>query len=324
MKCLDTLIPSKNEFLDVVRQNFLGLTKVDLNPKDLVLDQAFHVPLRNLIPGQNEISIDNVLSKLRQVKEKWNLRWDPKTACWKLNHNFGKSLLPRKEALVVVLGPDKSLVIVDGHHHAFMSLYVGAETVPAVIVEKWEKLSLLEFWKLLKNEGRILYSTPPSQLASTPPLLTDMKDNPNRYFASLLACKAELRYENGKIIVKGVRGNNNSCWIKLNEGIPFVEFRIAEILKQAGLMYDPKWGTDIPKEMAEKARVSLVNAKRTGECRILQNIILLEDRNTSKTILESTDRLIGLVQGVLQQNKMGYESLNSNFSVAWTKTHTTE
>lgn len=322
MKCVENLAPSTKQFFDIVHENYASLQKQDLNPKDLVLDQPFHVPLKSLTPGQNEISADNVLAKLKSMKEKWNLRWEDKTKAWKLNHNSGKSLLPRKEALVVALGPDNILVIVDGHHHAFMSLYVGAETVPAVIIEKWDKLKPVEFWTKLKQEGHIFFPETPAQLTARPPDFTKMKDNPNRYFASLLASRAELRYENGKITVKNVRGNGNGCWIKLNEGVPFLEFHIAEILKDAGLHYDSKWGNDVPKEMAEKARTALVNAKRNGDHWVLNNIILLEDRNTAKAIQDSSDRLIGIIQGVLQQNKMEYETLNSNFSAAWSKAHT--
>ncbi len=322
MKSLENLTPSKDVFLEIVYSNYSELKKTQLDQKTLNIDEPFHIPLKNLTPGQNEISIDNVLAKLRTVKEKWNLRWDNKQNGWKLNHNSGKSLLPRKEALTTVLGPENIIVIVDGHHHAFMSLYVGAETVPAIIIEKWDKLTPIEFWKKLQHDGRVMLSQSPAQLSSRAPDFTKMKDNPNRYFASLLASRAELRYDNGKIAVKNVRGNANGCWIKLNEGVPFVEFHIADILTQAGLEYDSKWGTEIPKEMAEKARTALVNAKRTGDSWVLHNIILLEDRSTAKAIQESADRLIGIIQGILQQNKMPYDTLNTNFSAAWSKAHT--
>lgn len=291
------------EFFAKIKDNYNALTKLKLVPFPSKKDFIF-IPA--LTPGQEEISVDNVLCKLREAQKTYKSKFDE-----------GRSILPLKEAAVVIQGPGDRFVIVDGHHHVYLSLFAGAVTVPVIIIDNWKKENPVGFWKRLQEERRVYLKESAELLAKTPPLLTEVKDNPNRYFASLIAAKAHLEYIGGKIEVLQVKGSANSAWVKINEGIPFIEFQIADVLSASKLKYNSQWGEEIPKEDAEKARTALVKAKLEGQGKILQDVILLGTRDTAKAIGEKDNRLIGLVEGFLQQNGLPLESLNGHFSALW-------
>ena len=309
----------KKSFFQTIKENYAKLKPHDLSAGKLVLNEACFLPIANLTPGQSEISVDNVFTKLKQAQEVYKPKWDESKKVWELGFDDGKSLLPKKDASVLIVGPGQILVMVDGHHHAYMSLYLGGHTVPAVIIEDWRKMTLQQFWTKLEAENRVYLKTAPDVLAKSPPTLLDVKDNPNRYFASLLAARAQLEYHKDAIKVVKIKASGDSVWIKVNEGIPFIEFCIAEVLSGGGLKYQQEWADCVPKESVEKAREVLLKAKFSGKVPLLNNLILLESRETAKAVAEGGDRLIGLVEGFLQQHGVKSDILNDNFSAVWSR-----
>ena len=118
-------LDKKSFFQTIKRKNYTKLKAHDLSAAKLVLNEPCFLPIANLTPGQSEISIDNVFTKLKQAQEDYNPKWDEETKTWKLGFDDGKSLIPKKDASVLILGPGNCLVMVDGHHHAYMTFIAG-------------------------------------------------------------------------------------------------------------------------------------------------------------------------------------------------------
>jgi hypothetical protein len=93
------------------------------------------------------------------------------------------------------------------------------------------------------------------QKGKIPLLFSELQDDPNRYFAALIArkCKAD-----GDL--KMSIGAEYPVWIKVGKDIPFVEFRISDVLWQKGIIYDYKMGDQPPQQLVEAARKTLVEA----------------------------------------------------------------
>jgi hypothetical protein len=173
--------------------------------------------------------------------------------------------MPLEEAISVVLSPF-GYVIVDGHHDFMLSLYVEAETVPVKVVGDYSRLSPREFWQTLGDKKLSYLSRKPQTLSSRAPELSELVDTPNRYLAALLTAKFTI--VGGKIT--HFKGNPKAVvWVKINDGVPFKEFEIAQVLSDAGIEYQDKWGDDVPKKIVTKSRNILTAAAEKLGIRVL-------------------------------------------------------
>ena len=227
------------------------------------------VPLRSLIRGQDQISIDNILfEKLAERQKNQDIVLDAQAQTWELKNDLGRSSVPLADPILGIRGP-QGILVIDGHHDLFLGLYVGAQSIAINVKEDLSSLSPIEFWKTMKQRNLVYLPQDAESLAKSPPEMMKVRDNPNRYLATLLALKVATdsspNLSTGALEIKAVKGAKVPVWIKLNNSIPFVEFFVARILSDAGIFYDASWGRTVPDAVIERARVAMLAARTSGK-----------------------------------------------------------
>ena len=247
-----------------------------------------YVPLAELTRGQSEISVDNIYAKIEEHLKMNNLSWH--RHAWKLHHDSGLSVVPRTDAIAVVKGP-QGYVVIDGHHDLFLSLFVGAKTIAVTVQADYSSMSALDFWKTLKAKNMIYLPETPAQLARHAPDMMTVSNNPNRYLAALLALKVQADFKNGKWKIAKAKGTKDAVWIKLNNGIPFIEFYLAEVIASAGVQYDPNWGVQVPHEIVERVRYSLLHLDQSPHEALLKSTVILSAKESFDRIDQDDSKL---------------------------------
>lgn len=254
----------KDSFLRVAGQRWEALTSGSASlPHATITQGVSFVPLTDLIRGQDQVSVDNMLAKLRDKIAAGEVKWDATAQSWRLGFDGGRSSVPLGDPIQLVKGP-QGYVVADGHHDLFLSLYLGATTVAADVKEDLSHLPTKEFWERLRREGLTYLAADPESLTVRIPPMMQVRDNPNRYLAALIAYKVTLDTGAVPATVVAAKGSKVPAWVKVNDSVPFVEFYVAQALTAAGIVYDPKWGSKVPPEILEKCRAALRLAQRTG------------------------------------------------------------
>ncbi len=210
-----------------------------------------------LWPGQNRISYENVDRKIAQLEE-WGeiLRYKKKVG-WKLKYNNGRAAYSKDDAIPVIKGPPSvGYVVTDGHHHVVASLEVGATRMPVVVEYDLSKLTVEEFWKQIEtlrdSKGQPLVFWRRLDGTSPRPRRSFMRleDDPNRYFVSAVARKVSQKTGEPS------RGADYPVWIKVGDGTKYFEFIAGDVLRAAGLVFDPKRERDLAyfDDFVERAR----------------------------------------------------------------------
>lgn len=181
------------------------------------------------------------------------------------------------------MGPDGP-VIIDGHHEYYLSLWLGASSISAVVVKDYSNFTPLEFWKTMAAQKLSLLKATPERLARDLPQSRDVTDNPNRYLASLLGLKVGAK----------IKGSADAIWYKFDQGVPFIEFEIAEILKNSGIEYQANWGNSVPKVIREAARKALFEAQQSSHHGALQSIYIPSSHSEGKNLREDSTALQSL------------------------------
>lgn len=246
-------IPQAGSRLYELRQRPQEQVALEPVPSRLQPGSTFYVSVTRLIRGQEEISVDNTLSKLRERVALNDVRFDETSGEWKLAHHEGRSSVPLNDPLLVVVGP-QGYVVADGHHDLYLALYLGARTVPVQVLEDLSALSPVEFWRAVQARKLVLLTQTPEELAANPPDTAIVRDNPNRYLAALLALKVKTHHgASGELEIKLMKGAKRPAWLKVDGSVPFIEFELAAILARAGIQYDPAWGEAVPDEVIDRA-----------------------------------------------------------------------
>jgi len=279
------LTPS--EFLTEVLTRWQHQNQQVSVPPMLEQGETGNISPAQLILGQDEISVDNVMVKLGKREHDGDLIWRPSQNRWQMMHQNGTSPLSHTEPILVMKGP-MGYVVKDGHHDLFLSLFVGAESVPIKVVEDFSHLSKEEFWAKVKGETgelpRVFLKRSAASLAQRPPSLAEVTDNPNRYLASLMALRMKAAWQGQELEVLKRKGPKAAVWLKLGNGVPFIEFYLARILADAGIHYDRKWGDRVPPEVIEKARTAILAAVKAGTYPQLKDILIFASPEEAETI----------------------------------------
>ena len=218
-----------------------------------------YIPYEQIYPGQIRYSSYNVADKINKLKEKYAVVWSSEEQCWKYRFHDGTSVLSIQDALPVVRAPF-GYVLIDGHHDVLSSLAVHAKMIPIKVVDDLQVLSLDEFWRCAEERGYVYLYNTNGEKSIALNSFSDLLDDPNRYFAAITA-----RKYNTKVIGTDSKGAEFPLWIKINKGIPFIEFKIANALFAKGFVYDPETMGNPPKdEVTEQARAILLAANIPG------------------------------------------------------------
>ncbi len=300
-------------FFNAIKEHYNHLgSNSNLEPIAIDQGETSFISILRLVPGQDQISYLNAFEKLRSKYKKWQVSWSEKNNKYELAFDKGKSLLPLNRPIKVLSSPDGFLVI-DGHHHLIMSLFVGASKIPVYVMGKIPSLSMRTWKRLIERKTVYFQKTTIEKLANEKPKITELSDNPYRFLASKLALKIKMSYKNGEVNVNEKKGNKNAIWIKINEGFPFVEFYIADVIQKAGIIFDPKWGERIPTKICDKIREAfIVSSKKSDQDFPLHKILLIESMDQGIDFLNSNQKLKRFVIHYLTLNDMPLSVLEGN------------
>jgi hypothetical protein len=156
---------------------------------------------------------------------------------WQLPHDHGRS----------VYGFDKRIhgvfyrgyiYIIDGHHRALVSTYLGSETLPVEVVADWSRLySPKQFRRELESRG-LAYWQDHSGLRSEALDLCELIDDPNLQLARYLIHRVNVDLQFGNFSISKKSGAERPLLLKINQDIPFLEFLVADALRRAGVQFN--------------------------------------------------------------------------------------
>jgi hypothetical protein len=219
-----------------------------------------YVHVQQLHAAQLRYSHLNMKDKANKAIIKGHAIWDDAEKTWEYKYNDGTSILPEDGALPVVK-TSFGYVLLDGHHDVMSSLYLQAEMIPIKVTEDVRDLSIDEFWREAEKRGWSYLYTKNGEKDQPPAAFHDLVDDPNRYFAALVARKFKTDSE-GDYTSKGAE---YPLWVKVDKDIPFIEFKIANALYNAGFIYQPdRMGAPPANHISEYARKILIAAEIEG------------------------------------------------------------
>ena len=223
-----------------------------------ISEKLFYLNCSEIYPSQLRYSSKNVQEKIDEIILAKDAIWDEESKAWVLKYNSGKSALDLDQAVPIVKGPF-GYVLTDGHHHLLASLKLEAKTIPVKIIADLSALDESAFWQEMEQNG---WAYPYNLLGERTPPPKDLKllqDDPNRYFAAIIARKCR---PDGDLITS--KGADYPVWVKVGKDVPFIEFRISDALWKQGLRYNYGMENQPPEEFIEEARRILSEAKIPG------------------------------------------------------------
>ncbi len=217
--------------------------------------EVFYTQISTLIPGQTRYSSRNVEEKIAALVKSGDAVFNQATGKWTFKYYDHLSAFPIHDSLPVVKTAFGYL-LADGHHHVMSSLAIGAEWLPVHIIGDFSDLSFEELWLKAEKEGMAyLYQIDGTKAAHPPASFHELQEDPNRYFAAVAARK--LPPDN--LDMKISKGAAYPLWIKIGKDVPFIEFKIADVLYRHHLTYAYEMGNNVDDlvDFVEAARMIL-------------------------------------------------------------------
>jgi hypothetical protein len=217
--------------------------------------EPFFLSIDKIHPGQSRYSSKNTDEKVNKILKEGRATFDETSGTWSYKYDDGRSAYSLDNAVPVVLGPDGMILLVDGHHDVMASLAVGAQSIPVKVIENWTDVPMDTFWTKAANSGYAYLYDLQGQKRLPPTSFKDLVDDPNRYFAAIAARKLN---EGGTM--ENSVGTDYPLWIKIGKDIPFIEFKISDLMIKKGLIYDYNIEKDPVawEQFMEKVRAALV------------------------------------------------------------------
>lgn len=222
-------------------------------------DNVKYVSIDELFPAQIRYSLLNMKDKANKAIIKGDAVWNDDGG-WEYKFDNGNSILSTKDALPVVRA-SFGYVLIDGHHDVLSSMHLQARTVPIHVIEDVSYLSRDEFWREAEGRGWAYLYTIDGRKAAPPTSFYDLTDDPNRYFAAITVRKFTANEDD----TYSSKGAEYPLWVKVNKDIPFIEFKIANVLYENGFVYNPDhMGRPPAESVAERARQIIIDADIEG------------------------------------------------------------
>ncbi|HBL98359.1 TPA: hypothetical protein DDZ86_01805 [Candidatus Dependentiae bacterium] len=222
-------------FFRVVCAVLPGLFMV-LNARDV-----FYADLSELRPTQIRYSSENVKDKVKKaIKQGATVK-----NFLYFKYNNGTSIFDVNDAVPVIKTPE-GLFLCDGHHSVLASKEVGATTMPVFIADKYnfnvKNNPIFWTWASQKNYA---YLRDLDGKNKYPADFESLTDDPVRYFVALAARKFEKSAQ-----FSDSTGADYPLWVKIGKDVPFVEFRVADLLYEAGFKF--VYGDEQDKKLFEQ------------------------------------------------------------------------
>ncbi len=211
----------------------------------------FYINVDQLHPTQIRYSSENVNDKIKKAIKQGAT--DKENTFFK--YNEGTSIFDLNDAVPVIKTAD-GYYLCDGHHSVLASRVIGASTVPVFIADayKFEAKNNPVFWEWASDRN-YAYLKDLDGKNRFPADFDSLTDDPVRYFVALAARKFEknTKYSDST-------GVEYPLWVKIGKDVPFVEFRVADLLYSAGFKFN--YGEEKDKSLfeqkIEEARAILV------------------------------------------------------------------
>lgn len=214
--------------------------------------EAQYVSIERLVPSQIRYSSHNVARKQQLAPEE----------CL---YDQNQSIYDLSDAIPVIK-VSEHFVVQDGHHSVLVSISRGAKTMPIHIAFEYSGTLDDTFWDWAHKQEHAYLFMPGSNLISYPTSFDALIDDPIRYFVAIVARKysKDLSHDTSS-------GAEFPLWIKIGKDIPFIEFKIADILYQHGFHYSYGDEKDSLEKLIEEARLMLMHHQ-------IPNLKLLTER----------------------------------------------
>jgi hypothetical protein len=197
---------------------------------------------------------------------------DKKEDEWVFNFNRGRSFYPSDKAIKGIYYRGR-VYIVDGHHRALISTYIGAETIPVrIIADLSKKYSPAKFQEYMADNN-LSYNKNYRGAKTSPVDLCDMEDDPNLELARMLVAKADVELVGGKLKIGKLSGEKWILAVKTGEDIAFLEFEIADALRRAGIEWKNSWSAELDKDKLKKFLEYLQNSAKNPNSRLRQVLL---------------------------------------------------
>ncbi len=223
-----------------------------INALNFSVSGALYCPLNKIHPGQLRYAVLNVDDKIEKALKNNDAVLNAGTNSYSLKYNSGKSSLPLTSALPVIQA-QFGYVLVDGHHDILASIKLGAQEIPIKVVEDLSSLSETGFWQEAEKRGLVYLSAIDGTRQIPPASFDNLVDDPNRYFAAISARKCDKKDQDPKTTT----GAEYPLWIKVGKDIPFIEFKISDVLNRESIFYFNAMGDNPPAILFTKARRAL-------------------------------------------------------------------
>ncbi len=219
---------------------------------------AEYIHYSQIHPAQLSFSSKDVQSKIDEAIQEGHAFWNTTTKSWEFKHYAGQSIFAEKKQLAVVKAAC-GYVLLDGHHKVLASIKLGAYWINVKIVQDLTVMDENQFWHEAETKNWAdLYSVYGTR-AIPPKRFEDMQDDPYRWLPFLL--KGVVPENNDMSKYKGVE---YPVWIKIGDGVPFIEFKIAKALFKNGIKYSYEMGDNLSIEFVEQCRSILLNENIVG------------------------------------------------------------
>lgn len=217
--------PSWNRFLRQCLENRSAATafRLDQSPE---LEKIEFMPVLALEGTQPHLSFPRLLKKLTKVPSQ-------------VRRETG-AIYGEKRFLRVVYFRGK-LYIVDGHHRALISVYLGARTVPIKVIANLDGLEPEAFRAQMQASGWAYWRDPWGN-PKDPVDLCAMTNDPNLGLARLIIRRIDASLTDGVLQMWNSRGPAWAIGLKINEDLAFLENYIADILRADGVEFDDTRG----------------------------------------------------------------------------------
>lgn len=235
--------PQFQDFIETIEANEKSEKEAVELPIELGAVQ--YISVQSIFASQPEFTFLKVLKELKEAESAFGVRFSKKTKKFKLAYSKGRSAFPSSKTAFGILYKGH-IYLVDGHHKVLVSLYFGAKALPVRVLDDWSSLSNAAFSKRMQD-SRFAYSDKFY-------FFSELRDNPNLYLARLLIQKVKGTIELEQFNISSVQGAKKPLLLKYNEGIPFIEFYLADLMSRNGIYYKNKWGDKIPLKVRKKIK----------------------------------------------------------------------
>ena len=171
---------------------------------------------------------------------------------------------PSKKAVPVVKAPF-GYILADGHHDVLSSLALEATWIPVKVIADLNELSESEFWDEAEKLGFAYLYDLQGEHKIPPRDFSLLEDDPNRYFAAISARKF---LEDGNF--SNSTGADYPLWIKIGKDIPFIEFKIADVMWQHQIIYSYEMGKNPPEDFVEENTSCVLMAENIPGLRLIE------------------------------------------------------